>query len=264
MTSKTDSEASKTPPRVTSSQDEPVRLKRFYKIVSVQAVSVDGPGPGHHAIHLDDRPIKTPGRNKLALPTAALAAAIGEEWSAQGEFVEPQSMPLTKLSNTIIDGILVDPDAIRKDLAAFANQDLICYRADRPDELVEMQAKAWDPFVKWAQGTFKARPVLTAGIMPVEQSVDYQHGAQAHIAKLEPWALGPIHVMTTLVGSAVMALAHADGTWTAEDVWKAAHVDEDWQAENWGHDAEAAERRKFRTAEMMAAARFLALSRDHS
>ncbi|MEO1399138.1 MAG: ATPase, partial [Pseudomonadota bacterium] len=73
-----------------------------------------------------------------------------------------------------------------------------------------------------------------------------------------------IHVMTTLVGSAVMALAHADGTWTAEDVWKAAHVDEDWQAENWGHDAEAAERRKFRTAEMMAAARFLALSRDHS
>ncbi|MEO1207255.1 MAG: ATP12 family protein [Pseudomonadota bacterium] len=253
----------KTPPRITSAQDAPTRLKRFYKNVAVDLLEKPSAQDktNQHAVLLDGRPIKTPARNTLALPTLPLAEAIAEEWDAQSEFVDPKSMPMTKLANTIIDGILTDPEPTRVDILAFAGQDLICYRAGEPVELVAEQANCWERFTRWAKEKFGDEMRLNAGIMPVEQSEAFQAGARAFIAKLEPWSLAPVHVMTTLTGSAVMALALSDGAVSADEVWTAAHVDEDWQRERWGQDAEAAARRKFRYDEMMAASRFLALSR---
>ncbi|MEL7047746.1 MAG: ATP12 family protein, partial [Pseudomonadota bacterium] len=214
------------------------------------------------AVLLDGRAIKTPKRQPLHLPTTELAQAIAGEWTAQGEHVAPQSMPLTKLANTTIDGILQQPEAIRADILAFSHQDLICYRADNPAQLVDRQAKAWTGFVKWAEQNFKSTIVLATGVMPVQQSDAFDHGARTWIAKLDAWALGPVHVITTLLGSAIIALALEDGACTPDEAWHSAHVDEDWQISQWGEDAEAASRRAFRAEEMKAATHFLDLCRS--
>ncbi len=252
-------------PRIRSRADETPKLKRFYRDV---AVAPDAPanapeaGAEGYAIELDGRPLRTPARAKLLLPTAALAEAIAGEWRAQGEEIDPRAMTLTRLANTTHDGIVPQPEPIRDDILAFAGQDLLCYRAEHPVELVEAQARLWDPLLDWAEHAFEARPVLTAGVMPVPQPEAVIAGARAHIAGLEAWSLGAVHVMTTLTGSAILALAHVDGAIGVDEAWSAAHVDEDWQIAQWGEDYEAAQRRAKRAGEMRAASRFVTLLRQ--
>ena len=231
----------------------PPLAKRFYKDVVVK------PSDGGFAILLDGRPVRTPGKLSLAVPTQALADAIAQEWAAQGELIDPATMPLSKLAITTIDGVAKTMPQVAADIVAYAGSDLLCYRAVEPEPLIRLQADAWDPVLRWAQDTLGARFVVGEGVMPVVQSPAALERIAAAVAPYKPMALTCLHVMTTLMGSALLALAHAEGRLTLEEAWAAAHVDEDWQIDRWGVDVEAAERRARRLREMQAASRFLKL-----
>ena len=163
-------------------------------------------------------------------------------------------MPLTRLVNTAIDGVANDPQAVIEDLLRFAGTDLLCYRADGPQRLVDRQTDLWDPVIDWAHATLGARLVLAEGVIHVEQPREAINALGIHVAAHDdPIALASLHSMTSLTGSALLALAVAREFLSAGEAWSAAHVDEDWNLEQWGQDAEAAARRAFRWGEMQAA-----------
>ncbi|MBL0372733.1 ATPase [Rhizobium sp. KVB221] len=222
--------------------------KRFYKDVTVSETE------NGYAILLDGRPIKTPGKRQLAVPTREAAEMLAREWDAQAEEINPTSMPLTRLANTAIDGIEPDMDAVFDDIVKFAGTDLVCYRADAPESLVAFQAELWDPIVYWAAEAIGARFILAQGIIHREQP---REAIAAYASKLDrhrsALKLAALHTVTTLTGSALIALAFAEGRLTAEEAWKAAHADEDWNIRLWGTDAEAEARRRARWTEMKAA-----------
>jgi len=239
--------------------DRPL-MGRFYRDVEIEAGPNKGSGSAFRLL-LDRRPVRTPKKAHLELPTRALAAAIADEWRAQGERIDPQTMPLTRLANTIIDGVLGREAEVSGDILRYAATDLLCYRAEAPPELVERQAAAWDPVLAWAAEALKA-PLLTApGILPVEQPRPALEAIAAAIHGADAFRLGALHVMTTLTGSVVLALAHDLGALSAERAWALAHLDEDFQIAKWGEDAEANARRAYRWREMQAASRLIRLLR---
>jgi chaperone required for assembly of F1-ATPase len=229
--------------------------KRFYKDVTV-ARAADG-----FAILLDGKPVRTPRKLPLRVPTRALADAIAAEWAAQKERVDPASMPLSKLAITAIDGVASHMADVAAEIVKFAGSDLICYRAEAPEALRVLQAAAWDPMLRWAEDELGVHLATARGVMPVTQRQESLARVAAAVAPFDAMALTSLHVLTTLTGSAILALAHAAGRISAEAAWAAAHVDEDWQVSQWGVDVEAAERRARRWAEMQAASRFLGLLR---
>jgi chaperone required for assembly of F1-ATPase len=222
--------------------------RRFYTAASVVE---DASG---FEVALDGRPIRTPARHPLAFPDRALAEAAAAEWDAQGEFIEPGRMPLTRLANTIIDGVAAAPDAVAAEVEKYLGSDLLFYRASGPDRLVARQKQHWDPVLEWARTEFGARFLTGTGVMPLLQPEQALTAARAAIPR-EPWRLGAVHAVTTLTGSALLALALAHGAISCDAAWATAHVDEDWNMEFWGEDALALQRRAFRFAEMQAAAR---------
>jgi chaperone required for assembly of F1-ATPase len=225
--------------------------RRFYTAAGVQEVA------GGFEVALDDRPIRTPARHPLVFPTRGLAEAAAAEWNAQGELIEPAQMPLTRLANTIIDGVATATDAVAAEVAKYLGSDLLFYRATGPERLVARQHELWDPVLEWARDALDARFLTGTGVMPLMQAEQALLAARAAIPH-EPWPLGAVHAVTTLTGSALLALALARGAITCEAAWTAANVDEDWNIEQWGADALALERRGLRSAEMEAAARVLA------
>jgi chaperone required for assembly of F1-ATPase len=228
----------------------PALRQRFYEAATVEA------GEGGHRVLLDGKPVRTPARHVLAAPTIALAKAIAAEWAEQGKLVDPARMPLTRLANTIIDGVAAASDPIVEEIAKYLASDLVFYRAEAPDRLVERQSGLWDPVLGWAREAHGARFILAAGVIPVEQPEVALAAVRGAIPR-EPWRLGATHSVTTLTGSALIALALAHGALSTEQAWEAAHVDEDWNMEQWGRDELALERRRFRLAEMAAAATVL-------
>jgi len=226
--------------------------KRFYE--RAEAVQ----GEGGYAILLDGRSVKTPGRRALAAPTQALAQAIVDEWQAQAEVIDPAGMPMTRLANTIIDGVAAAPRDVAADLARYLGSDLLVYRARTPEGLVARQAKVWDPILAFARDTLGARFVLTEGITFVQQPAEAIAAASAAIPA-DPWRLGALHVITTLTGSALIALSLLRGALSLDEAWTAAHVDEDWNMHLWGRDEEALARRAVHFKDMQAAAVTLAL-----
>lgn len=233
-------------------RDTPLRppVKRFY------AAALAGPDG---AVLLDGRPAKTPGKARLLLPSIALAEAVAAEWAAQGATLDPLSMPLTRLANTVIDGVTPRAEEVRADLVTFAGSDLVCYRATHPDALVELQARHWDPVVAWARSVLDVAPRVTSGLMPVAQPEGLQHAVAARLAPLDPWRLASLHVTTTLCGSLLIGLGLLERAWSLDTAWRAAHVDEDFQIAQWGADEEAARRRQNRRADFEAADRLVAL-----
>ncbi|MGN6537030.1 MAG: ATP12 family chaperone protein [Mesorhizobium sp.] len=227
--------------------------KRFYKAVSVEP---DGEVFG---VRLDGKPVRTPSKALLALPNAAAAALVAGEFEAQAEVIDPVTMPTLRLVNTAIDGVAADPQAVLEDILRFASSDLLCYRADGPQGLVDRQNRHWDPVLDWARSDLGARFNLAEGVIHVEQPRGTIAVLGAHLARrADPLRLAALHVMTSLTGSALLALAVEAGGLDAEAAWLAAHVDEDWQIEQWGQDAEALSRRAQRKRDMMAAAGLLA------
>lgn len=226
--------------------------KRFYEDVAVAVAE------GGFTVTLDGKAVKTPGKAPLTLPTARAAQLIADEFSAQGENIDLASMPAYRLANTAIDGVASDPQAVVEDILRFSSSDLLCYRADGPDTLVRRQNEAWDPVIDWAQASLGARFNLAEGVIHVEQPREAIASLGVHLRqRSEPLRLAALHVMTTLTGSALLALAVDFGELDAETAWNAAHVDEDFQAEQWGHDSEALARRTNRKRDMMAASALL-------
>ena len=235
--------------------------RRFYKQAGVRELPPDAAtgGAALYQVVLDGRPVRTPRKAALAMPYRALAEAIAEEWGAQGEVIDPATMPLTRFANSILDGVIGREPEVRADILKYAGSDLLCYRAEGPASLVQRQAAAWDRVLAWAREAFNARLVLTAGVMPVAQPDHALAGIAAALEELDAYRLTSIHVMTTLTGSALLALAHSHGALTVDEAWAAAHIDEDWQIEQWGEDYEAAQRRRYRWSELQAASRLLEL-----
>lgn len=230
----------------------PPRLKRMYKTVSF-VTCADG-----EVILLDGSPVLTPGRTRLVLPSPRLASVAAGEWAGQGEWIDPMSMPLTRLANAAIDGVAVNANAVREDIVKFAGSDLLCYRAAEPDTLITRQAQAWDPILLRFAQELGARFLVQTGIVFVAQPA----GALRAIAhEVEPYSgleLAALHLMTTISGSALVALAIAKRWIDVETGFGAAQIDEDWNRERWGDDEEAAAARQHRHRDMFAAARVFA------
>ena len=224
----------------------PKLRKRFYSRAHT------GEADGGFALLLDGKPVKTPARRALTAPRQALAEKIAEEWNAQGEFVDPARMPLTRLANAVIDAVADAPGPVADEVAEYLGSDLLCYRAEAPDGLVALQTQHWDPVLAWAQRSLGARFVLAQGIMHVAQPKEAVDAARAKIPA-DPWRLGAVSMITTLTGSSLLALALHAGALDADAAWAAAHVDEDWQMSQWGSDAQMLERRAYRQAEFDAA-----------
>ena len=222
--------------------------KRFYELATSEAT-----GAGYE-LRLDGRPARTPGRAPLAVRSAAIGEAIAAEWNAQAERIDPLSMPLTRTANSAIDGVAGRMEEVRADVAAFAGSDLLCYRADDPEGLVQRQREAWDPVLERFAAKYGARFTLQTGIMPVEQPPEAMAAIRARLDKVDDaLTLAALHVATTLTGSALLAFAVLDGWLDAEAAWAAAHVDEDWNIALWGRDEEAEARRAQRWRDMAGA-----------
>lgn len=220
--------------------------KRFYTSVSVVEEQ------GAHAIVLDGRPVRTPARSPLRVPSLRVAEALAAEWTAQGERIDPGTMPLTRLVNTALDGVATAAAETADDIARYAGSDLLCYRAEGPERLAARQTAAWDPVLDWAGKRLQVRFRLAEGVMPIEQDPALIGALRAALPD-DPLRLAALHTITTLTGSAVLAFALLEGRLSGEEAWNAAHVDEDWEIELWGEDAEATARRAYRRAEFDAA-----------
>lgn len=227
-------------------------LKRFYKAVEIGEVE------GGWTLLLDGRAARTPTKNKLVAPTRAIAEGLAAEWAAQGEVIDPLSMPLTRLANSALDGVARALDETRAEIAGYAGSDLLCYRAMEPEALAAIQAEAFDPVLDWAADALGARFILSASVMHVAQPEPALAAARAAIDAYEnPFAVAALHGLTSLSGSALLALALARGALDAEAAWRIAHVDEDFQIRRWGEDEDAMKRRAARWREFEAAARVI-------
>lgn len=228
-------------------------MMRFYKAASAR------PAEGGFEIFLDGRPVKTPARVPLVVPTLALAEAIAAEWQAQGDKIDPRSMPLTGLANAAIDRVAPDPAAFARSLAVFGESDLLCYRADAPAALAARQAELWDPLLAWARCRFDVDFELVCGIIhPPQPGPTLGRLAQA-VAAHSPFELAALSPLVTISGSLLIALALVEGVIDLDAAWAAATLDEVWQAQQWGEDAEAAATLAARRRDFDAAARFLRL-----
>jgi chaperone required for assembly of F1-ATPase len=231
-------------------------VKRFYqKAESVLA-------PGGHAIALDGKLVRTPGKRDLIVPNRALAAAIAEEWDAQQGEIHPPTMPLTRLSTTTIDRVATQRDAIVQQTANYAGTDLVCYRATHPPALAARQQAVWQPLIDWAVLRYDAPLTVTAGVIPKSQSAVSLRAFAAAVAEQDDFVLAALHVATAACGSLVIALALLDGHVDAPAAFAASQLDESFQIEAWGEDAEQAGRRTALAADIEAAARFMTLLRD--
>lgn len=228
--------------------EKPALPKRFYKVVGVAEVEAG------HAITLDGRHARTPARAPLALPTAELAAAVAAEWDAQVEIIDPRLMPLTRLANVAIDGVAASAEAVAAEIVKYAGSDLICYRAEGPERLVARQTELWDPVLAFARDALGARFLLAEGVMFVAQPEEALEAVSHAVPRENPFVLAALSVMTTISGSALIALGVHQGRFSVEDGWAAADLDEAWNAEVWGFDSEAEARRTMRRDEMAAAA----------
>lgn len=228
-------------------------MKRFWKDVAVTQ-EADGLG-----ITLDSRPLRTPARTPLLLPSSGLAEAIADEWRSAPEEFDPRAMPMTGLANAAVDRVAADQATFAASLARYAESDLLAYRADHPTALVERQAKAWDPFLQWARRRYDVDFATTQGVSFIAQPADTVRRLDHAVASLTAFQLAGLSPLVTIGGSLVAALAVLDGEVSPEAAWAAVSVDDVWQLEQWGEDAEARTALDNRQSDFLAGARFLAL-----
>ena len=209
--------------------------KRFWSTVSVEA------GPDGFSIRLDDRPVRTPAKRALVLPTRPIAEHVAAEWEVREEQVDPAAMPWTRSANAAIDKVATQRRDVMDHLAGYADTDLLSYRAAEPVELVLRQQETWDPLLDWLATRHGVRFEVTQGVMPVEQDSACVLRLVRCMEPMSSFQLTGFHDLVTLSGSFVIAIAAADGAFPVQDLWSASRLDENWQAERWGEDVEAAE-----------------------
>lgn len=241
-------EATKSPEASAQANMRPKLIKRFYKQVTVEPFK-----DGFTAL-LDGKSIKTPGRKAIVFPTSAAAKLFAAEWVAQKTEINPITMPITRLAYTAIDGIALDPQEVLQDVVKFSNSDLLYYRAGNPQDLVELQSKHWDPILEWVATNTGANFEIGEGMIYIPQSKEsvtlFSTKMSVHAT---PMKLACLHTFTSLCGSALIALALAEGFLDVNTAWAAAHVDEDFNIARWGADEDAQKRQNYRLGEMKAA-----------
>jgi chaperone required for assembly of F1-ATPase len=208
------------------------------------------------AVTLDGKPIKTPSGRVVAMPSQVIAEAVAAEWEAQKETIDPLTMPMTRFANSVVDAVVDRVDVVRDDIAKYFASDLLFYRAGHPEGLVAREAQHWDGVLFWAADTLGAHFILAQGIMHVSQP-EQAIAAARDALPCDPWSVAALHVVTTLTGSALLALALHQGVRDPDQVWSAAHVDEDFNAEQWGEDEEVVARRAGRRLDFDAAVAIL-------
>ena len=228
-------------------------FKRFYKQAESRQAETG------FAIHLDGKPIKTPGARALTAPVQALAEAIAAEWTEQGEMVVPATMPLTQLTSTAIDRVGPERPHITAELMNYGGTDLLCYRAECPGDLVARQTRDWQPLLDWAALTLDAPLITTTAMAAVAQPSQSLAALERHLGQVDVWRLTAIQSATAALGSLILALALAEGRLSAEQAFQLSQLDETYQIEQWGEDYEAADRRAELAADIAAAGRFLDL-----
>ena len=228
-------------------------MKRFWE--AAEAVREDG----GWTIQLDGRPLRTPARASLVVPSEALAKAIATEWHAVDGTVDPGKMPITGLANAAIDRIAPNRQAFAGGLARYAEADLACYRSEWPPELVERQAECWDPLLVWARRRYDVDFATTSGLMHVPQPQPTIDRLAQAVAELDPFRLAGLSPLVTVGGSLIGALAVLEKAMTADEVWGAVSIDERWQLEQWGSDVEAKAALENRRSDFFAGASFLEL-----
>jgi len=229
------------------------KAKRFWKAAQAEACE-DG-----FTVRLDGRPVKTPAKVPLVVPTLEMAQAIAAEWDAQQGEVKPDTMPVTRAANSAIDKIVPQRAAVVEIVAAYGGSDLLCYRAVGPEALVARQAAGWDPLLDWAAEALGARLRVTQGVMHVAQDAAALARLTARVEALTPFRLAAFHDLVAVSGSLVLALAVTEGRLAPQEAWDLSRIDEAWQVEQWGEDEEAAASEAARHAGFVAAARFFAL-----
>ncbi len=230
--------------------------RRFWTAAHVERV---GAGFG---VRLDGRPVRTPGKAELAVPTEALAREIAREWDAQDGVIDPRTMPLTRAANSAIERVAPQRRAVAEMLAGYADSDLTCYRADTPDELVARQQAAWDPLIDWAEDVFGARLIPVVGVMHQPQSPRALARLGAEVDRFGAFELTGLHDLVALSGSLVIGLAASREAFALDDLWQRSRIDETWQQERWGEDDEAAEMAEAKRQGFAQAQRLLHLLRS--
>ncbi len=230
-------------------------MKRIYKTVAVE------PRDGGHAVTLDGRGAKTPGGQPLVLPNAALAGAVAAEWDAQIDDIAPETMPMIRLATVALDMVAPRRAPVIDEIVGFGASDLVCYRADAPAALAARQNEVWQPLIDGLAARHGVHLSVTEGVIPIVQPAESISALHDVVAGHDDMALAALHTLSTVLGSLVIALAVADGVLDAVTAWTASRIDEDHQTERWGEDAEAADVRHRRHADVVAAAHFLELGR---
>jgi chaperone required for assembly of F1-ATPase len=224
--------------------------KRFYKEADIAEAD------GGFSITLDGRPIRTPSGRTVTVPNGQIARAVAQEWQAQGKTIDPLTMPLTRFANSVVEAVVGRVDVVGDDIAKYLQSDLLCYRAAHPAALVQREAEHWDGVLFWAADALSAHFILSQGVVHARQPETAVVAARAALPS-DPWSVAALHVVTTLTGSALLALALQHGVRDADQVWAAAHVDEDWNTEQWGTDEEAVRAREARLVDFRAAVQIL-------
>jgi chaperone required for assembly of F1-ATPase len=232
-------------------------MKRFYKEAKVIAADDE------FGVQLDGKPLLTPGKRALRVPSRALAEAIAAEWQGQGVTVKPLELPLTRLVSTALDRVERRNADVIGEIAKYATTDLLCYRADEPRELIERQAQIWQPLLDWTEARFAAPPTVTQGVLPVAQDPAMLAAIERAIAAHDSLQLVALHLATTACGSVVLGLALLAERLSPEETFAAAALDESFQIERWGEDAEQTQRRAALKEDIALAARFAALLRAY-
>jgi len=230
-------------------------MRRFWKEVTLEQSTFG------HAVRLDGRPVKTPTRNELALPTKRLADAVVAEWEAVEKTIDPLQMPMTGFANAAIDRIAPDRAGFAAAIAAYGETDLFCYRAAAGEPLAERQAEIWDPWLQWVRARYDVSFVIVEGIMHQPQPEASLEKLRAAVAARGTFELAAMAKLAHLSGSLIATLAVVERAGQAQDIWNAACLDELWQEELWGADHWAQKNRNDREGEFLQAARFLELLR---
>lgn len=229
------------------------KARRFWK--TAQAVPL---GTGF-TVHLDGRPLRTPGKQPFLVPTLAMAQAAAAEWDAQTGEVQPALMPVTRFANSAIEKVAPQFQAVVDVVAAYGGSDLLCYRAEEPQALVARQAQGWDPLLAWADQALGAPLDTTGGLMPVVQPSASLSRLREAVAALTPFQLAGLHDLVAISGSLILGLAVAQGRLDVDAAFDLSRIDEHWQADLWGRDDEAVEVESRKRADMRTAAAFFAL-----
>ena len=235
-------------------------MKRFYKDAAIEKPDGEKTG-GVFRILLDGKPVRTPDGKFLAVPGRAMAEAIAAEWRDQKDEIVPVSMPMLRMANTVLDGIAANRHAVVGAILRFGEHDLICYRAEQPPELAALQDRSWSPMLDWLAARHGARLTAGVGLTHIPQSQEALAGLRQAVEGMDDFALAALHVMASVTGSLVLALALAEGNLNPAQAFQMSRIDEDYQAGKWGTDAESETRARALARELDVAAGFLAASR---